>query len=367
MNKSLLAGCALVAASASPVWAAPLLTLADNPTWIRTAGAVGETVITTGDNQRGLAYNPVTANLYVADRASGGQIKVLNSLTGAQSGALNTTGLTGGAIVLTKVGVSDDGAIYATNLSTDGGGASPYKIYRWANEADALVNPPTVVFDSTVAGNALRAGYRYGDNFDIRGGGLNTEILIGAGSTAQVPELMTMTWNGSGLTVDRGLIGNLPPNGGSRLGVAFGEGNDAWSKGSTPLLYSTYTTGPLTPTLVASTPTSVVPSAGFPIDYDPVNNLFAIIDTGAAHTVRLFDVPDPTLPLTGADQIALRAFGTVNANANGAGQAVFGAGFLFVLDTNNALAAYQLVPIPEPTTVGLAGAGVFLLLGRRRR
>src|SRR5678816_4364831 len=143
MNKSILAGfLALTSLGSSIALAAPTLTLDTNPLWIRTAGSVGETVITaTGDNQRGLAYNPVTGNLYVADR-NPLTIKILNGATGAQTGLLNTTGITGGAIALTKVGASGDGAIYATNLSTDGGGTtSPFKIYRWASELDAIANP----------------------------------------------------------------------------------------------------------------------------------------------------------------------------------------------------------------------------------
>src|SRR5688572_27751835 len=73
---------------------------------------------TTGNTERGLAYNPVTGNLVLASRAGGNHVRVLSGATGADLGGFDTTGVTGGTFALNMIGVADDGAIYACNLST---------------------------------------------------------------------------------------------------------------------------------------------------------------------------------------------------------------------------------------------------------
>ncbi|MBN2355721.1 DUF4623 domain-containing protein, partial [candidate division KSB1 bacterium] len=117
------------------------------------------------DMTRSFALNKTTNHLLVATRTLGHRIVVLDAATGDSLGQLDMTGVLGGTYHLNKVGVADDGVIYACNLNVGNG----FKIYRWADESAA----PTVAADTTVAGAT-----RYGDAFTVIGEGLNTKIYI---------------------------------------------------------------------------------------------------------------------------------------------------------------------------------------------
>src|SRR5688500_11270197 len=103
------------------------------------------TYLTTDNTQRGIAFNPVTGHLLLVNRAGGLSIHVLDAATGEEilddQGAaklLDITGILGGTFAASMIGVTDDGVIYAANLTTDTqqatSGTGPFKIYRWADE-----------------------------------------------------------------------------------------------------------------------------------------------------------------------------------------------------------------------------------------
>src|ERR1051325_3169691 len=90
-----------------------------------------------GQLQRGMAYNPTTGHLLVVDRATNSSINyfvyILDGATGANLGTLaNITPFDGGnaAFVLNLIGVGDDGAIYAANLSNATGGSPQIRLYQ---------------------------------------------------------------------------------------------------------------------------------------------------------------------------------------------------------------------------------------------
>ena len=64
-----------------------------------------------------MAYNPVTDHLLIGARIDSPTIKgiyIIDAQTGADAGQLEETSMiTGGTIVLTRVGGADDGAIFA--------------------------------------------------------------------------------------------------------------------------------------------------------------------------------------------------------------------------------------------------------------
>ncbi|MEI9866252.1 MAG: hypothetical protein WDN00_17190 [Limisphaerales bacterium] len=94
---------------------------------------------------------------------------------------LDGTGVSGGTVGTEGVRVSDDGFVYASNLS--GSPASNFKIYRWNSDTDTTT-PPTVVYDS---GPGTSFQWRVGDYMDLRGSGINTEIVaVGNGSGANI-------------------------------------------------------------------------------------------------------------------------------------------------------------------------------------
>jgi hypothetical protein len=148
---------------------------------------------------RGLAFDPVSANLVFVDThaGSGGTtiippnaaIYILDSNTGQIKGALNTNGITSlpsaGIGTFVCAGVADDGVVYAANQIN--ASSSGFKIYRWStadtNNAD-FGQPPVVAFT-----NAILPSERMAQTMAVRGAGTNTQIIMGTSSagTGGVP------------------------------------------------------------------------------------------------------------------------------------------------------------------------------------
>ena len=140
-----------------PVWSYSVAG-ANLPTWFSP----------TGSSERGLAYNPVNQHVYVVSRKSGNQILVLNANTGDQIGTLNTTGTSGGTFILNDVETSEDGKIFAANLTTDAS-TSPFKIYMWNDESASAQS--IISFSLTAAG-------RLGDKFTVVGSYADNSAII---------------------------------------------------------------------------------------------------------------------------------------------------------------------------------------------
>jgi hypothetical protein len=98
----------------------PLTTFGTNG-WLA-PGAIPQ--LGTANNERGLAFNPVTGNLVLVSRTGGTNVRVLSGTTGADLGGLNVTGITGGTFAVNVPGVADDGSIYVCNLSASLAAAS---------------------------------------------------------------------------------------------------------------------------------------------------------------------------------------------------------------------------------------------------
>src|SRR5690349_17111829 len=73
-----------------------------------------------GDNTRGIAINKTTGNVLWSTRGSGGKIYIISGADGSDVAAINTSGISLGAIILDQVRVADDGVIYAGNLQGAG-------------------------------------------------------------------------------------------------------------------------------------------------------------------------------------------------------------------------------------------------------
>ena len=117
-------------------WRAPSVILAGD-----SAGSNNGTsynFLGTASNERGMAYNPSTGNLALVSRNGGPGVRVLSGTSGTDLAGLNLGigVITGGTFVVNKVGVSNDGAIYVANLTTDLR-TSAYKVYRWDNEGSS--------------------------------------------------------------------------------------------------------------------------------------------------------------------------------------------------------------------------------------
>ena len=143
----------------------------------------------TGRNVRGVAINPVSGNVIYPSSANGTNngVNHVSVLDFANGGALinqaSGSGVTGGQVSIGPVRVSADGAIYACNVSTVPTGSGIFKIYRWPSDSD-FTSAPTVAF-TTPLGASFQ--WRIGDYMDVRGSGIDTEIVVtGNGTGANV-------------------------------------------------------------------------------------------------------------------------------------------------------------------------------------
>ena len=182
--------------------------------------------MTTGNTERGLAFNPVTTNLIVVSRAGTLSALVLDAATGAELRTLNVDDIAGGTFALNMIGATDDGVLYGANLSTSPT-APNFKLYRWANDKAETI--PVVAFEGDPAGVDATSGasknpQRWGDSFDVRGSGTNTMIVAASRASSAVAVFTTT----DGMTFTPHLFTNVTPAAGS-LGVAFGEGNTLWT------------------------------------------------------------------------------------------------------------------------------------------
>lgn len=372
--------CALLCAKTSfaQVTVAPLATFGGGDGWLAPAE---NAFLTTASTERGLAYSTTSDHLYLVSRSVGVSVRILDSVTGAETGTLDVTGITGGTFALSKIVTGGDGLIYASNLRT-GTGPATYKIYSWANEAAVPVNIFDVIPDATAP--------RIGDDLDAIGSGAGTRLVAGYGTsptaansngyvvinpTASAPTPTTPSFNNVTFPEPS------PPgtsDGDFRLGITYLQGGISGGRvlgtqGTTTsasrLTDYTDGTGSTPGTLLGSLTLQATTERIF--DYATVGgtNLLATLET-ATSAIRLYDMADPLAPvfLTTANNTT----GTTNSNTNFAGDIQFGEiGLdpntitLYAMNTNNGIQAF-LVTVPEPSTAALLGLGTIALLHRRR-
>jgi hypothetical protein len=361
---------AAVTASASAALG-PLSTFGGGDGWLA-PGEGGYQFLGTGNLERGLAYNPSTAHLLLVSRAnvagSAINIRILDAITGLDLGALNngTAGfIAGGTFPVNMVGVGTDGAIYVNNLTTNST-TSPYKIYRWANEA---ATAPTLAY----TGDAGLAGSRAGDTFDVHDGGNDTIFASGysnapavAGNNAYV---VHSTANGSDYTATRVVFPATPPNAGDfRLGLSFVDNNTVLGRvggAGNPLRVTDFAGA--NGTLVAS-PTLIAGSNERLMDVAVIDGktFLAIQSTGDSF-LRIYDISDPANPIF--YDAGTTTTGALTANTNGVGQVKWGAltalgGTVYAMSTNHGIQAFSFV-VPEPASIGLITIAATGLLRRR--
>lgn len=293
------------------------------------------------NSQRGLAYNPVNGHVLVVSRTEGNKIYVLDGATGEELHTLTVDPsiVFGGTFALNMIAVAEDGAVYACNLTTDAA-ASSFNIYRWANDAaDTL---PEAVY----IGNP--GGGRWGDTLAARGAGANTQLLAAQRNGQAVAVFTTADgaqFEPTLLTVEDATPGNFG------LSVAFGPGNSFFGKATgQSLRHVGFDLAAGTATTLRNYDTRF-PGSSAPLAWDPVHNFLALVAFENPDNVRLYDLADPENPVL-IDQEFCAAD---NPNINGTGQAAFGGGRLYALNSNNGIVAFD-VKKPTPATPPTLGA-----------
>jgi hypothetical protein len=309
--------------------------------------------------QRGLSYNPLTGYLVFVDRASAtangtflGSVYILDWITGDDVGTLNPTGIQGGNYANFAVAIADDGVVYMGNLVNDGT-ASPFKLYRWPD--DAALDAPLVAF---MADPGNGRPQRWGDTMDIRGAGANTQIILGSrtsGAIIGTNVAILTTVDGTNFTA-RTLTLDVADSA-TGGGIAFGAGNTFWAKNvDVPLRQFAFDLTAGTATTLRSYGADVLSASRTlePIAVDVANNLLGAVDmTSGTDNLRLYDISDANNPPVLLD---IRDFPVDYPNGSTTkGYLDFGNDFgtplLFVHNMNNGLLAYAIYsnPMSAPT------------------
>jgi autotransporter-associated beta strand protein len=336
--------------------------------------------VTTGTNERGLAFNPLGVydsaasaqygggDLYTT--LTGGTIGILSAATGALEGTLGSASTyTGGTFAIDSIAVAADGAIYVNNLTTNSS-TSNYKIYRYANEAAGTGSSPvgpTVAFSGSVGPS------RVGDDLAVYGTGTSTVLASGFGA----PSNGSTVQNGYAIIPITGPTGNTTSTAVQVSGVSghdfsstltFGANANTilGSSAQIPGSYhdSTYVAGNTTGTLVGDGSLTAVNSHAtleHLLAYDVVDGvpILAAQSTGDSH-VSIYDDTNPLSPvlLAAANAPAVPAGDT---NANGTGQVVFGSVYntnqvnLYTLSTGEGIAAYTITIVHNLTYLNANG------------
>ncbi|EEF57793.1 glycoside hydrolase family 71/99-like protein [Pedosphaera parvula] len=322
------------------------------------------TDVSSTPNQRSLAYNSLSNQVIVVSRTgatTGLTVNVLDATTGQYLYQLNTTGITGGSIILLSVAVSDDGSVYAGNMSTSGGGVATYKLYRWPNSGSAAI--PTTIFSGEPAGRT--DSVRWGDTLAVQGAGTNTQIMIDAYGT-NVCAIFTPVNSSLTSWISRSGPQDYFPGSIGRS-LQFGPTNTFWQKRKADRLEKSgfSITGSLgTSNLVAYT---FLPGSTGPVGIDFTRNLLGAINycgnTNGPDTLDLYDISNINSPV-----LLARVNFPVNQkpNANFVGQIVFGGGKVFAIDGNNGIVAFSIVDALPPTAIrftfcSLNGSGALQL------
>ncbi len=362
-NFALLAMLAVAAASQAQVTAAPLGTWGGDGWWA--PGENGISYLTSSDsNQRSIAFNPATGNVLLVN---GTGVSILDGSTGARTGFFNMAGVSLGTRTFNTVMATTDGQIFGTNLSASATSGSPFKVYRWANEAAGIAGTLSHTFSVSTT-----TATRLGDASDITGSGNSVSFVSGKGGAApnDLVGYYSFAFDGTNLTPTNNTVAGAG-NGSFRLGIAYDTNGNVVGK-------QTGGTAATSPYRIANGSTlsaSWTPVSGgeAAVDFISLNGftLMATIDANSS-AVRIYDVTGLSGTQTLTPILTLNnTTGAANSNGNATSDLAFGSITgnsvnLYALNTNNGIQAFTITAVPEPASMIALGAGL-LALARRRR
>jgi hypothetical protein len=288
-----------------------------------------------GDTERGMAYG--NGSVYVVSRNAGANVRVLNAADGTDTGMLDVTGVAGGLFPLNAVDVSDDGFIFAANMTLNASTA-PFKFYHWSANDAAPVAVTTTVTDAV----------RLGDKFTVTGNVANgTAQVWAASATGAVARVYIWTMNGGTFNAEPVVI-TLSDNvtGGAAAVEPLIDGSFWMSfNGSGVKKYAA------DGTLVGSIPTTVIATGSNSISHvgynDSGDELIAVFTYGVGNeNAKVVRIPGGIFE--DAEVLGMTPALRVVANGNGAGDVSVRVNddlsyTLFVLSTNNGVGAYSTI------------------------
>ena len=312
-------------------------------------------ITTTDGGERGLAYNPVTSNLLVVCHVPTNNIVVLDPASGAEKYFMNLSYVPETSLGVNMIGVADDGAVYTCGVTANASSpSSPFYIIKWTDDGvDTIASGYS--FGGDPGGNDAdvgAAGLRWGDNFAVRGGGPDTQLLCAPGSGTNF--CVFTTADGFNFSPNIITVSNVPAGFG-QFGFAFGPGtNTVWAKPLNQGLYLVqFDLDTKTGSVIYSS-TNALPGAFRFISTGSTNKWMAgvmKVGSGLPDNVQLYDISDVTN--NGAVLADQELYTTHNASSflfgAGAGSTVFGGNYLFALDSNNGIKAFLIDPDYTPS------------------
>jgi hypothetical protein len=288
----------------------------------------------TGNTERGFAYGKVNNNerLYVVSRNGSLNVYILDAENGNQIGTLNLTGVTGGTFLLNDIEVSDDGVIFAINLTTD---ASTIKIYKWLDETIA----PTVVFQNNLNGVAKRVG----DNFKVVGKVSNNSAKIWFADQTN-KKVYILGTNDYGNTFDIETIVALPTSSIDNMPSVYPIDNQTFVMNGNG---KNVTKWDINGTLLGTIPGSQVGAGSNSIQYFEHNNVPYIFTFQHGSTTENARVVMVGNDFSKAITYVVTPSMYLNNNPNGTGDVDIrfnndGSQTIYVLSTNNGIGAYKI-------------------------
>ena len=300
--------------------------------------------IGTNSNERGLAYNSRSGNLLLVSRSPAESVVVLNSQTGAEKYFLDVSGVSGTvggvSLGLNMIGVADDGAVYAASLAVNSA-TTPITLFRWGNDNAGI--PPAAVFSGD-PGAPLETGLRWGDNLAVRGAGANTQVLMAPGSGTNVVLFRTTSGQDFQNEIPPTVIAiSGAPSGFAQLGLAFGPGsNTFWAKNPTNELYLVqFDLAAATGAVIRVYSDTNLLNTVRAISADSAQKFLAGFAPNQPDNVVLYDISNLEAGPVLRDQ---EPFATQfpRGPVGGTGSTAFGGNYLFALDSNNGIRAYNI-------------------------
>ncbi len=309
------------------------------PVWAKTqAAGTFPSYFSTGNYERGMAYGKVGGKdrVYVVARTGGPRIVIFDALKGDSVGTIfPQASVTGGTFPLNFVDVSDDGIIFAGNMTLDAS-TSAFKLYRWNSETDTALT----VINYTDAG---LSGCRLGDIISVFGNASDNTltIFVAASGKDKVVKFTTadhgMTFTPLILTIANGPMGSNP-------NVALAPDTKLYIKSYGKQVYHYTSAG----ALIDSVSSAVIGTDVTDIKYMTLAGKKYLVcyypNDGTPYTDERFTLVDITDPLKPFEAYRSPSIGNV-ANLNGTGAVDYlplaNDNFLvFIMGTNNGVAAF---------------------------
>ena len=345
---------------------------------------------TTGNNMRGVGISPLTTNVLYGSTASatnagvyggGNHVSTVSFASGSNYISQSKTSPNGAQVNLTAVRVSDDGYVYGCNVTTTNASfpaaSQNFQVFRWASETDTA-SDPLLVFSSTNVFALTNSGWatfqwRIGDFMDVRGSGINTEIVVsgngGAGANVS-SNIVVLRPTDASATFFTNFSITIPGGGGAALagrGIAFeGTNNAVYFHNASSLRRMAYTPAVMTSGVVNST--NGIDGIG--LDYWASTNgvkLVSIVKPASAASAiqiaRIYQIPAAS-PLATLSPILSSNMPVItgSANANAIGQTDAQNGYFAFGAPGHGVTLFKVDFLTQaPPTVGApSGGGVII-------